>query len=177
MCCVLFAPTERKSPTAGLQPGSPQNLSPSHLVLSSVSIRASLLRLFLFERVFMSLHSFGGPLEDFCIPRLRLRSQSAGLWGVRVKVKQQRRVVVRHMFSMTQTHHGVVASTSSRGREIGSEKVHLKDGVTWKEIHTSEEEGWCNDVPEKFWVTETSFGGTNKQTFYSHQNMSNLGKA
>lgn len=140
MCCVLFAAAEWKSPTAGLKPGPPQNLVPCHLAFNAAfiftGVRMSIIsHLLVCEGIFMSLYSFGGLLEDFGIPRLRIRAQWAGLWGVVEKVVQQWWVVVRHVFSVTETDLSLVASTGSRGRKVGSEKVHLEDGVTWMETH------------------------------------------
>lgn len=140
-CCVLFAAAEWKSPAAWLKPGFPQNLVPRHLALNAVCVSVGvwmsvIRRLHLREGASMSLRSFGSLLQDFSVSRLGIRGQRAGLGGVAEEVVQQRRVVVRHVLSMTQTDLGVIAPASSRGRKVGSEKVHLEDRVTWMETHT-----------------------------------------
>lgn len=139
-CCVLFAAAEWKGPTAGLKPGSPQNLVPCHLALNSVYICArvwmSIIRcLLVCEGFSMSLHSFGGLLKDFSVLWLSIRGQWVGLWGIVEKVIQQWWVVVRHVFSKTHADHSVIASTGPRGGKVWSEKMHLEDRVTWMETH------------------------------------------
>lgn len=141
--CVFFAAAEWKSATAGLKPGSPQNLLPCHLALNIacncvVVWMSTIRRLPVCEGISVSLHSFGSLLKDFSILWLSIWGQWAGLWGIGEKVIQQRWVVVRHMFSMAQTDLSVIASAGSRGRKVGSEKVHFEDGVTWMETHTRE---------------------------------------
>lgn len=134
--CILFAPTEWKSPTAGLQPGSPENLFPSHLVLNVVHICAGLWSIvggchFLWKSAPMSHYGFGSPLKDFSITRFSIWSQGAGLRGVMEKIKQERRVVVRHVLTMAKANLCVIASTSSRWREVWGEEVHFEDWIPW----------------------------------------------
>lgn len=129
MCWVFFAATEWKGPTAGLKPGSPQNLLPSQLAWSAMC-RCVGVRIRICEGTLMPLHSFGGLLKDFGKSWLSIRGQWAWLWGVVEQVIKQRWVVVRHMLSMTLADLGVIASAGSRGRKVGGEKVYLEDRVT-----------------------------------------------
>lgn len=137
---VFFAVAEGKGPTAGLKPGSPQNLLPRHLTLDAVCICASVWIgcLFVRECTLMLLYCFGSLLKDFSVSWLSVRVQRAGLWGVMKNVVQKWGIVICNMFSVTQTHLSVITSTSPRGREVRREKVHLEDGVTWTQRHTSQ---------------------------------------
>lgn len=81
----------------------------------------------------MAFHRFGGLCEDLRVSRLGLGGQRLGLRGIPEEVKNQRRVVVAHVLSKALADTGVVASTSTRWGKVGSEKVHLKDRVTWTE--------------------------------------------
>lgn len=56
-----------------------------------------------------------------------------------MQVIQQRRVVVRHIVSVTEAYLVFIATASSRRREVGSEIVHLEDGVTWMQMNTHHE--------------------------------------
>lgn len=134
-CLVLFAPAEWKRPTAGLEPRPPQNLVPTHLdfdpVFRCARARTSVVRcLSAREGALVSSRRFSGLFENFRVPRLGLWAQRSGLRGVAEQVKDQRRVVVRHMLSVTHADVCVVTSNSPRGWEVGSEKVYLKYGVT-----------------------------------------------
>lgn len=124
-CVVLRAAAERKRPTAWLKPGFPQNPFPRHLVWNLIYI--------VDQGFSMAFHSFGGLCEDLRVSGLALGGQWVGLRGIPEKVKNQRRVVVGHVFSKALTDTGVVASTSTGWGKVRSKKVHLKDRVTWTE--------------------------------------------
>lgn len=97
----------------------------------------------------MVFHSFSGLHEDLRVSRLGLGGQWAGFRGIPEKVKNQRRVVVGHMLSEALADTGVVASTSTRWGKVRSEKVHLKDRVTWAETHRQESkfrENWRTEA-------------------------------
>lgn len=96
--------------------------------------------LLVYEGVSMVFHSFGGLREDLRVSWLGLRGQWVGLRGIPEKVKNLRRVVVGHVLSEALADTGVVASTSTRWGKVRSEKVHLKDRVTWAETHRQESE-------------------------------------
>lgn len=136
MCGILFAATKRKSPTARLKPGSPQNLFPCQLAWNTISVRLSIIPpLLICERVLMSLHSFGGLLKDLMVSWLILRGQRVGFCGIAEQVKDKRWAVVCHVFSRTLADTCIVASPSPRGEKVGGEKVHLEYRVTWKRKH------------------------------------------
>lgn len=93
--------------------------------------------LLVLEGVLMSLHSFGSLRKDFSVSWLRTRGERAGLGWIVEKVIHKWRVVTRHMFSETHADLGVIAPTGPQGEKVRSEKVHLEDGVTWKETQYS----------------------------------------
>lgn len=96
--------------------------------------------LLVYEGVSMAFHSFGGLRQNLRVSRIGLGGQWAGLRGIPEKVKNQRRVVVGHVLSEALADTSVVASTSARWGKVRSEKVHLKDRVTWTETHRPESE-------------------------------------
>lgn len=87
------------------------------------------------QGVSMPFHSCGDLREDLRVSRLGLGGQWAGLRGIPEKVKDQRRVMVGHVLSEALADVGVVASTGARRGKVRSEKVHLKDTVTWTQTH------------------------------------------
>lgn len=128
---VLFAATEWKGPTAGLKPGSPQNLIPSHLALNAGCIRI-IRHLFVCQRNLMQLHGFGSLLKNLSKSWLSIWCERMQLRGVVENVVYQRWIVMCHVCSVTETDHSVIATTGSGGRKVWSEKLHLEDRVTWK---------------------------------------------
>lgn len=118
-CAVgLRARAKGEGATAGLEPGPPQDILPRKLVGHRL------------QSPLVLLHGVADRLQHLSVARLGLGRERSALRRVRGQVEHQGWVVVGDKASVAHADPNLIATSSSRRGKVGSEKMHLEDGIT-----------------------------------------------